>query len=102
MQRFLTGLLALALVGSPALAGEKNTGTDAEKSAAAAPAAKPENSATSEPAAKPESPSMELQLGHLRSLLEAQAEELRAQHAALVEQQKNWLTWMSSSARPGL
>jgi hypothetical protein len=88
MQRFWTGLAVLALVVSPAMAKADGGGTEAGKSTATANAAKPENSAKSDPAAKPESPSMELQLGQLRSLLEAQAEELKAQHAALLEQQK--------------
>lgn len=88
MQRLLTGLVALALVVSPATAEANNGGTEAEKSTATATADRPENSAKSDAVAKPESPSMEVQLGQLRSLLEAQAEELKAQHAALLEQQK--------------
>jgi hypothetical protein len=88
MQRLLTVLVAFALVVSPAMAAANhNDGTDTEKSSPAASAAKPETAAKSEPA-KPESRTMEAQLGELRTLLEAQADELKAQHAAMLEQQK--------------
>jgi hypothetical protein len=88
MRRYLTGLMAFALVISPAVAEANGSGEEAEKAAATASAAKPESAAKSDPAAKPETASMELQMVQLRNLLEAQAEELKAQHAALLEQQK--------------
>jgi hypothetical protein len=87
MQRLLTVLVAFALVVSPAMAATSNDGTETEKSSPPASAAKPETAAKSE-SAKPESRTMEAQLGELRTLLEAQADELRAQHAAMLEQQK--------------
>ena len=88
MQVLLKSLVALGLLVSPAMVEANGNGTEAARSTATTSAAKPENAAKTEPAAKPESPSMESQLGQLRSLLEAQADELRAQHAALLEQQK--------------
>ncbi len=79
MRPFLTYLLALGLVVSPAMAGANDGEKKAEKPTAL------KNSDTS---AKPDMPSLEVQLLELKDLLQTQAEELKAQRAVLLEQQK--------------